>query len=135
MSDQALWFWEGFKELMFNSLFHIYDSDLSDAIDKFATNWFAAMAHTDEYNPVANGMYYVFYNPLDMPLSDERQPIWDEMDLARRNMAQYLAEILRIIRVSYIEVDISETNAAAWKKYRDYRQQIQRDFEDADDDD
>ena len=135
MSDQSLWFWEGFRELMFNSLFYIYDSDLSDAVGKFATNWFATMSHSEEYDPAANGSYYVFYNPLDMPLSDKRQSKWDKMDLARRNMRQHLDRILHIVRTDYIEVDISETNSRAWKQYREYHQRVQRHLENEDDED
>lgn len=135
MSERAVWYWEGFRELMFNSLFHIYDKDLSRAIEEFSESWFCAMAHPDEYNPAANGLYYVFYNPLDMPLPDDRQTVWDEMDSGRRNMRIGLDRILHIVRDTYLEIDISATNDTAWRQFAEFQRKARQSLEDEDDDD
>lgn len=124
-TERSFWFWEGFHGLISNSLFHIYDPDLRQAIAEFSTSWATTMSHSEEYTAIRDGNAYVFSSPGDSPLSDQRQEAWDQIKSARIPMRRALDDILRIVREKYIEIDITATNKKAWKQYVDFHRKME----------
>ena len=117
ISNKAIWFFENFKGVAGNSLFSVYDAVLRDAVYKLYEGWQRALAHDDHYHDTPAGQLHVFSNPGDAPLSSTQQAAWDEIDAARRDMAEGLMTILERLRADYIEIKILKTNARAWKEY------------------
>ncbi|WP_296097191.1 hypothetical protein [uncultured Agrobacterium sp.] len=117
ISDRAIWFSDSFKGVVANNLFSVYDPVLKDAVDKLYSGWAKALAHDNQYHATASGNVHVFTNPGDMPLVGARQKAWDEIDAGRQEMHQGLSMILDRIRSDYLEIDIHQTNAKAWKDY------------------
>lgn len=117
IADRAIWFWENFRGVAANSLFDVYDPILKEAVGKLYTGWKAAISHGYEYHQTPSGETHVFTNPGDMPLSAQRQAVWDEIDAGRHEMAAALRVILDRLRASYLEINIHDTNDFAWKSY------------------
>lgn len=120
LTDQALWFYEGFNGVVWSALFHVYDSVLSDAVEKLAVAWRTALSHDNEYSETPSGTRYVFSSPGDMPLHGKRQENWNEIDTARMEMGEALRTIIDRLRSDYLEIDIHKTNAKAWEGFIGY---------------
>lgn len=116
VTDRALWFWEVFNGVVTDSLFNLYDPVLNAAVDKLFFAWQIAVSHGEEYSSKW-GKVHIFTNPLDLPLPPKRQRAWDEIDKARFEMRRSIDEILARLRESYIEIDLHQTSASAWKAY------------------
>jgi hypothetical protein len=125
ISNKALWFFENFRGVVDNSLFSVYDPILRDAVDKLYAGWLAAVAHDNQYHQTPSGKTHVFTNPGDMPLTAERQAVWDEIDAGRRDMAAGITIILDRLRADYIEINIHKTNEKAWKGYVDFQREVE----------
>lgn len=117
ISDQIFWFWESFKGVVTNSLFHVYDSALKSSIDKLYNAWNITLNFHQNYNEIPSGRKHVFSNPGDAPLDEYQEKDWKEIEHAAHEMNCALQELLNRVRSSYLEIDVSQTNANAWKEY------------------
>ncbi|WP_242141026.1 nucleotide-binding protein [Sphingomonas sp. TREG-RG-20F-R18-01] len=124
VTDRAMWFHEHYKGVAANPLFNVYDSILRDAVERLLQAWNAAMAHGTQYTPLSQGRYS-FISLGDAPLTPNRQVAWDEIEAARRDMAECISLILNRIRSAYLEIDVQRTNEQAWKEYVDFHRQIE----------
>lgn len=124
--EDAFWFWEHFKGIVTNSLFHVYDPILNDAVQQLYLTWLRALSHDNEYVSIVSGRAFVFHNPLDLPLPRKRQAAWDDIENARIEMKRSLDKLLKRLRESYIEVNLRETNEAAWKAYVTFNEEFER---------
>lgn len=115
--DRSLHFWEGAKSVYRNSLFHIYDPVLKEAIDRLFDAWETTVSFGVRYYPSVTPEVYIFANELDAPLDESQEKDWDEIDNARVPMKQALYDLLSRVRSSYLEVDINKTNGIAWDEY------------------
>ncbi|WP_377806600.1 TIR domain-containing protein [Azospirillum sp. A29] len=115
--DQNFFFYEGFKGVIQNSLFSLYDSNLDKSFQKLYDSWSTALSYPGMYHDTANGKLHVFTNPGDMPLTSDKQEVWDAIDGARTQMREALDEILARVRESYLEVNIKNSNKKAWNEY------------------
>jgi hypothetical protein len=123
ITSRALWFWEGFRVVVASSLFNLHDPVLCGAVNKLLHGWQTALDHDEQYDSKL-GTFYVFTNPLDLPLPPKRKKIWDEIDKARFDMADALVTILKRLRESYVEIDIHKTNRQAWNEYVEFQTQL-----------
>lgn len=124
LTDQALWFYEGFVGVVNSALFHVYDPVLDTATERLATAWRTALSHDHEYTETPNGTRYVFSSPGDMPLRGQRQRNWDEIDAARKEMAEAIGKILDRVRGDYLEINLHETNSKSWERYVDFQKAL-----------
>jgi hypothetical protein len=122
--DRSIWFYENFKGIVVNSLFSVYDGVLNDAVQRLYQAWSTVLSHSPQYHDLRSGHAHVFTNPFDMPLPPQREAIWKEIDVARREMRSAVDAILDRLRSAYIEVSIHKTNAKAWKDYQVFRQEV-----------
>lgn len=114
---RAIWFWEGFRALMENSLFELYDPELREAVDLLHTGWSRAFSHVDRYNDVGNGDVYAFNWPHRLPERDAAQADWNDILDARDQMRAGLDRILARLRADYLKVDIDKTNRKAHRAW------------------
>lgn len=119
LDTQQLFFFERFRGVAANSLFHLYDTALLAEVHRFTSGWIAALSHDDRYHETPSGRYQVFTNPMDLPLEGQAQAAWDAIDQGRRDMRAGLDQILERIRRDYLEVDLRETNNIAWEAFRE----------------
>ncbi len=124
VNADAMHFWEGFNGTFRNSLFHIYDSEVSKLIKEIHQLWGACFDGC-QYHSSASPNVYIFGNPGDIPLSAHQQLAWDRIVSARNNLRIKLDELLGIIRDRYLEIDINMTNKVAWKDFVDFKAQFE----------
>lgn len=125
--DRIFWFWESFKGVVTNSLFHIYDPVLEDAILKLFEGWRATLAFSSRYRQTPGGDH-VFSNPGDSPLNSKQEADWQQISEGASKMSEALQALLDRVRNAYVEVDIKQTNAKAWKEYHDFHKEFDEKF-------
>ncbi len=124
ISDKIFWFWEGFRGVITNSLFHVYDPVLNNSIDTLFNAWKTTLAFPTRYRDIQGGSRHVFSNPGDAPLDHDQEKDWKEIEKAADEMNQALKALLARVRSSYLKIDISQTNGKAWKEYRDFQKDL-----------
>ncbi|WP_262966877.1 nucleotide-binding protein [Methylobacter psychrophilus] len=120
LQDKVLHFWEGFNTVAESSLFHLYDTELSKAFRSLHMSFHETTRHGEHYHKNFNGSAYIFSNPGDRPLSKKQQKDWDSIVSASNVMKTVLIQILNRVRKQFLEVDINNTNSAAWKEYVEF---------------
>jgi len=128
ISGQIFWFWEGFKGVVTNSLFHVYDPALEAPIVSLFNAWSTTLAFVGRYRDIHGGRSHIFSNPGDAPLDEDQAKDWEEIARAASEMNQALKALLARVRSAYLEVNINQTNAKAWKEYRDYQKELDEKF-------
>ncbi|RWP82052.1 MAG: hypothetical protein EOR12_32345 [Mesorhizobium sp.] len=113
ISDKALWYFESFKGVVTNSLFHIYDVELSKLFEDMLDGWESAVSSGEHYQISSNPHVYIWVG--NQP-SAEKSKIRvvkgaTKLDAARK-------AILGRIRKSYVDVDIDATSRKAFEAYR-----------------
>jgi hypothetical protein len=116
---KALWFWENFRGVVENSLFHLHDPAMADAVDRLFKSWSTATSHGEQYHDAPGGHLYIFSNRMDAPIVGERKQAWDEIEAARPEMRSALDGILARLREAYVTINIRKTNLKAWRSYED----------------
>ena len=120
IDDSIFWYSESFLGSLESGVFHLYDAALDDHVRALADAWQRTLAHGEQYDSRPGARSYVFWNPGDLPLPDDRQAIWDEIDDARHDAAKALASLCNRIREEYVAIDLVETSAAARRRYADF---------------
>lgn len=121
---QIFWFWEGFKGVVTNNLFHVYDPALEAPIIKLYQAWNTTLSFAGQYRDIHGGNRYIFSNPGDAPLDEGQEKDWKEIENAASEMHQALQTLLDRARSAYLEVDINKTNAKAWKEYSEFHKSL-----------
>ena len=129
MHSRALHFWEGFNAVVKNSLFHLYDADLLATVKSMHKSWGICVSNGEQYHMATNPNIYVFKNPGDAPLTQRQERVWKTIDSARASLLGSQQGLLNSIRERYLEVDVEETNRAAWQEYKDMQRDIEQQFE------
>ncbi len=126
---KATYFWEGFNAVVENSLFHLYDTEALDAIKLIHKSWKTCVSNGEQYHMTVNSNTYVFKNPGDAPLSKNQQRVWDAINNARTILQLSQTKLLTILRDRYLEIDVDEMNAAAWREYIEFQRDIEQQYE------
>jgi hypothetical protein len=121
--DKNFWFWESFKGAVANSLFHVYDPVLEESIAQLFNTWQTTLSFPSRYQNTPGGDY-VFSNPGDAPLDEEQEKDWQQIEAAVSEMHGALQTLLARVRSAYVEINIKQTNAKAWKDYCDYQRKL-----------
>lgn len=127
--SRALHFWEGFNAVVKNSLFHLYDAEALQAIKEIHKAWGICVSNGEQYHMATNPNLYVFKNPGDAPFTKKQDLAWKTIDSARSMLLEAQNGLLKILRDRYLEVDVEETNSAAWREYLEFQRDIERKFE------
>lgn len=127
--SRVLHFWESFNGVASNPLFHIYDEESLSTIQSIHKHWKICVSHGEQYHMAANPNLYVFANPGDMPLNDSQEKVWNTIELSRSALNESFRKLQKIVRASYLEIDLDEMNAAAWQEYVEFQRDIEREFE------
>jgi len=123
LMDKVLHFWEGFNGVMTNSLFHLYDQKLAELFHNYHIAFHETVRHGECYHPNMNSSAYIFTNPGDMPLDDDKEEIWKSIRESADQMHEIIREILAEIRENYLEISIDDTNREAWREFVQFRKE------------
>lgn len=124
VQDRVLHFWEGFTAVAQNSLFHLNDQALQNEFTAFHHAFHETTRHYEMYRTGPSGKSHFFSNDGDAPLRAKQREVWDQIVAASAEMRRSLNEILRRVRDGYVEIDISETNKAAWVEYVEFQKKM-----------
>ena len=126
ITAKALWFRENVNGVLEgNSLFNLYDEMLSAEVNRFHAAWNEALAHDNEYRNSPNGELHIFSSPGDFPLTPSCQIAWDKIAEASNVMRKSLDKILQRIRLSYLEINLQDTNKRAWVDYVSFHKEFE----------
>lgn len=126
--SRALHFWEGFNGVVKNSLFHLYDADLLAIVKEMHRLWEVCVSHGEQYQSTTHPDIYLFKNPNSTPFTPRQTEAWEAINVARSSLVQAQATLLSAIRDRYLEIDIDNTNAAAWREYMDMEKDVEQQF-------
>lgn len=114
INDNIFHSWEGFSAVCENSLFHIHDEILSEALNRLLISWRTTLQFYGRYRDVNSGNFHLFHWHDRLSLNSELQSDWDTIKAAGSDMRVALNDVLSRVRDQFVEVNISETNAAAY---------------------
>lgn len=117
-SYMAFFFHDEFNGITNSSLFHISDKKLSDVIRKLRDSWNTTLSHEHLYNYDKKTKYFSFYPPPNRALTKAEDKSIKEIESARKEMANSLKELQRIVRKDYVEIDPTAASQEAIKSYR-----------------
>lgn len=106
INGDIFFFFEHLDCIASSSSFHMYNKDLYDLFVKFHDAWSTILSYPSCYHDINNATRHVWYNPGDMPLNDDKQKVWDDINEARGVMKGSLNAILRTLRENYVKIDI-----------------------------
>ena len=129
LNSRALHFWEGFNSIVEDSLFHLYDRDSLTVVRSIHKAWKTCVSNGEQYHMATNPNIYVFRNLCDAPFTMEQDRIWKTIDFARATLRESQNKLLKIVRDRYLEIDIDDMNAAAWREYVEFQRDNERQFE------
>lgn len=129
MPSRALHFWEGFNAVVKNSLFYLYDTELLATVKAMHKSWGICVSNGEQYHMTTNPNVYVFKKPDDVSLSERQERVWKTINSARESLFELQQSLLKTIRERYLEIDLDETNQAAWQEYKDMQRDIEQQFE------
>lgn len=125
--DKALDFWEDFNAVATNTLFYIYDAKARKLVTEVYRHWAIIVSFGHRYDMSYRGQSFIFRAPMDM-LSDGQQRDWDKSQRAAQHLAKALPALLNYVRENYIEIDLDEMSANAWRRYVNFHEEADRMF-------
>jgi hypothetical protein len=128
MMPRTLHFWESFSGVLGNSLFHVYDLELRNAMERLHAAFRTSVSYGEMYHPTPGGMAYVF-SGHDSMLTEDQDAAWKTIGNACDDMRTSLDDLLAVVRDRFIEVDISETNKAAWVEFIEFEKSAKKLFD------
>jgi hypothetical protein len=124
VSDKALFFWEGFNDVMNNSLFHLYNQKLLELFRRYHKAFYETVQHGELYHSTADSSAHIFTNPGDLPLSPPEEAAWKTIQKGAQSMSELMRDILEEVRGAYQEVDVDNASGTAWRDYITHRKNL-----------
>ena len=118
--------YDGYHEVIENYSFHIYDDELDAAFRNLDEAWTATLAYPGCYHSNDHGTQ-IFSFPRDFHLREEREQYRTAITQSAFRMAECLKELLRVIRLRYIEIHIDDTDRYSAQKLRELQSAWTRD--------
>ncbi|RUU14139.1 hypothetical protein EOD23_02030 [Mesorhizobium sp. USDA-HM6] len=113
VSDKAFWYYESFKGVVTNSLFHINDAGVSKLFREMLDGWSIALSAGEHYQMSSNPHYYVWTG--NQPSANNAR---DRVAKGASKLAKARKALLERIRNDYLEVDIDAASKKAFNAYR-----------------
>ena len=60
---RVFYFWESFRGVVENSLFHLYDPQAADLIKDVCAGWGGCLGHGEQYHMAPNSDFHIFFKP------------------------------------------------------------------------
>lgn len=115
LRDKIFWYFESFKGVVGNSLFHISDPKLAKLFQKWLKGWSQALSGGAHFQMASNPSLYIWKGNRD----PNGEKALKKINKGLVKMKSARQAVLDMVRKNYVEVDIHETNKtafAAWRK-------------------
>lgn len=122
--DRIFHFWEGFKSQVSASDFHLYDEEIRALVSEFFEVWGKSLNFGEYFTQTSNPNLYKFDSRLDVFRSKEFREVHDEFTQAIWNSEVQFKALLSAVRRKFTEIDIEETNLAAWSEYIEFHKSM-----------
>jgi len=106
-------FWTDFDEVMRSSLFHLYDADLLSTLKRLHRGLGDTVAHGEYFHLHPNGQTYVFEGK-----GRAAQEAQSKIKAGVYDLRGGMVALLQKIRQDYVEIDVEDTNRAAWEDFK-----------------
>lgn len=111
-------FYYYFKEVMKSSTFFIYDQELSNRIYLLGNNWSRIQKFLNYYfTSSESNTHYVFRKSIGMIMSDKEEIAFDEIERLKIEFMRSFKDLLKYVRLNYIEIDIDKLSDIAHERY------------------
>jgi len=118
-------FWEGFKGVLTNSLFHVYNQEISELIKSIYTHWEKILSYGNRYRSSLNSKISLFITPEgDLPLDKEAQNDWNNLLNERLLLNNEFKKLLNYVRENYLEINLEETSNNAINEYIEFNKKF-----------
>jgi hypothetical protein len=115
VSDDLLHFFEGFQGVLQSKSFYLYDRKLARKLEEVHQHWARSIFYYAHYVPLRKkGLVFSGRLPIWTP---EQKKDWDKMVAALKKLEPALDDLLKDVREEYLEINLNETNQAAWNAY------------------
>lgn len=111
--ETAFWYYESFKGVITNSLFHINDTSVSALFQEMLDGWSLALSAGEHYQMSNNPQYYVWTG--DQPSAKKAR---SRVAKGVSKLAKSRKELLERLRKYYVEVDIDAASKKAFDACR-----------------
>ncbi|MBP9819962.1 hypothetical protein KBC79_04470 [Candidatus Woesebacteria bacterium] len=123
-SDMIFFFFEEFKTITDNNLFHISDEKLLAVIRNLRDSWDSALSHENFYEHDKLTGYFYFHQPFGRAFTDVEEQSLKDIKLARKEMFKWLKQLQEIVRRDYVEIDPVVLSQEAIKSYRLFHEDL-----------
>lgn len=115
LSAASTHFHEEVIAIVSSTLFHIYDSELSERIQAFIDHWTESVKY-DHYVPMNGGRSYIFQpgHPSEQ-IREQRE--FKYMEEERSKMYAAMVELLAVIRKKFPEIDLMTLSNSVGRRY------------------
>lgn len=113
MRPRIFWYYESFKGVVCNSLFHVSDEKIAKRFRQMFKGWDQALSEPECFDSNSAANLYLWQSRRD-PNGDRAKRVRDgvvKMETARQ-------ALLKRIRKHYVDIDISATNKAAFDAWK-----------------
>ncbi len=114
-------FWESFKDVFTNNLFHLYDRNLYQKLDELYNSLGKTLSYGEHYRSLTHADKFVFHLPMDVFSNEKQEEDWKKIEKSLVVMNMALKDINEIIRNDYLEIDTKKMNKAAWTEYIEFQ--------------
>lgn len=134
-ADEVLWYWEGFTAAVHGPSFGFYDSELQRDIMTVHDAWHDTVRFDGRYHPNLDSSLYIF-SGHDNLFDASKEDDWNTIQRGAHTLHAGIRSLLARVRRDYLEVDVDETDKAAYRSNRAFHARMaerQASFEAGDD--
>lgn len=114
------YYWEGFRDIVTSTLFHVYDEKADKLLKDFCSAWDVCLSFGEFFMPSASGESYIFHKPGDIMTSNQEKA-WSKLQAGAIQAQETFKLLISYIRKEYLEIDLKETNVTARTAYLNHQ--------------
>ena len=122
----AFHMWYDFNAICYSASFHLYDQKLNRLVGEFLRLWGSTFSFGEHFMPSQHGDEYIWPLPGDVFRTVEEEKAWKRLQEAVKKSRTTFNALLKYVRSEYVEIDLRETSAAAWRGIVESRQERDR---------
>jgi hypothetical protein len=114
-------FWEAYNSILTSSVYQIHDQELDKLMKAFHKAWGKCLSFGEWFTPTAN--YQILRLLTQHEIHSSRYKQWktviDKIGVGSTKLNGAYKALLQYVKKIYPEVELSETDKAAWRGYKD----------------
>lgn len=126
--DRIHFFWTPFEAYFNSNFFHLYDELLYEKILNFKNSWSKTLSYAQHFSTNDNGKSYIFHIPFDVFTDVNSEKDFRDLTKESLKLGILFKDLIKYIRLNYVEVDIDKLSAAALKECQNYEKEFETKF-------